>query len=140
MNEHGFQYKPDWWIYGWLSSLSGTLLVWNQPSCPYWRVLTSISMVLGVIETALLFWAVRHVEKAAIIGERNVLPEGRDIFVAGLATLFSISSRLRTVKHTGILDLTRTLVLVSMLVCVVPILGYSTCFYVNNLPHCHLFH
>ncbi|KAI6182733.1 hypothetical protein M3Y97_00412500 [Aphelenchoides bicaudatus] len=135
-----YLYNADWWIYGWLSALSGILLVWNQPSCPYWRGLTSIAIVFGTLETAFLFWSVRHVEKSAVIGERNVLPEGRHILISAIATIFTISSRLRNSAYNGLLDLTRTLVLVTALVCLIPIVGYSTCFYVSNLPYCHVFH
>lgn len=135
-----FQNKHDWWIYGWLTGLSGILLLWNDPTCPYWRIQTAIAIVFGTIETLFLFWSIRHVEKAAIIGERNVLPEGRNIFLCGIATILTISSRIRSSHHSGLLDLTRTLILVTAFIVMIPVIGYSTCFYTSHLPYCHLLH
>ncbi|KAI6203287.1 hypothetical protein M3Y94_00538800 [Aphelenchoides besseyi] len=135
-----YLYTPDWWIYGWLSGLSGILLLLNKPTCPYWRFFTSLTIVFGTLQTLFLFWSVRHVEKAAIIDQRNVLPEGRNILISAIATIFSISSRLRHSSHGGLLDVARSLVLVVALVGMLPIVGYSSCFYVPQNPICHVFH
>ncbi|KAI6241326.1 hypothetical protein M3Y99_00358600 [Aphelenchoides fujianensis] len=120
--------------------LSGVLLLANRPGCPYWRFFTSLTIVFGSLQSAFLFWSVRHVEKAAIIDQRNVLPEGRSILVSAIATIFAISSRLRSAKHEGLLDFARSLILVVALVGMLPIAGYSSCFYVPQLPICHAFH
>ncbi|KAH7711388.1 hypothetical protein AAVH_21337, partial [Aphelenchoides avenae] len=78
--------KPDWWIYGWLSGLAAAVNLINRTGCPYWRVASAVVVVLGTVETLFLYWAVRHVEQAALIENSHAIVEGRNILLAAIAT------------------------------------------------------
>ncbi|KAH7713310.1 hypothetical protein AAVH_19367 [Aphelenchoides avenae] len=132
--------KPDWWICGWLSGLAGLLNVINRPGCQYWRFASALVVVLGTLETLFLYWSVRHVEQAALIENSHAIVEGRNILLAAIATTLTVSTRIRSAQHDGLITYLRTLLLAVSLVGLVPALGYATCFYVRGLPYCHAFH
>jgi hypothetical protein len=135
-----YLYMPDWWIYGWLSGSAGVLNLINKPNCPYWRFASAIVVVLGTLETLFLYWSVRHIEKAALIENSNVITEGRNILLAAIATSLTISTRIQSAQHKGFLTYIRTLLLIASFALLIPAFGYSSCFYVRELPICHLYH
>uniref|UniRef100_A0A7E4VXK6 Transmembrane protein n=1 Tax=Panagrellus redivivus TaxID=6233 RepID=A0A7E4VXK6_PANRE len=132
--------NPDAWLYTWLTGSAAILLTINKPNCPYWRLASAFVIVLGAIETAFLAWTLREVESGALLAHSHSIPEGRNILLTALATSVTLSTRLRDSSHISAISYVRSLILVLILTGLVPVLGYSACFYTNKLPICHLFH
>lgn len=130
----------DAWIYTWLTGSAAILLVINKPQCPYWRLSTAIVIVMGALETCFLAWSLHTVESGPLLAHNHALPEGRNILLTALATSVTISSRLQSAQHNSLISYVRSLILVVALAGLIPILGYSSCFYSHTLPYCHLFH
>ena len=64
---------------------------------------------------------------------REELFEGRLLLLPALATSLTISTRLGTAKHEGLLDMLRSLLLVAFMVALVPAFVYSASFFVPAL-------
>uniref|UniRef100_A0A914C5H4 Uncharacterized protein n=1 Tax=Acrobeloides nanus TaxID=290746 RepID=A0A914C5H4_9BILA len=133
-------FQPDWWIYGWLSGASGILNLFNWTSNHYWRAFTSIVVVVGTLETIFLYWSIRHVEQAPLVEHSYKLEEGRNLLLAAASVSLAVSSRLNTDSYSGFISYFRALILIFALIGMVPIIGYSTCFFNRDLPICHYFH
>jgi hypothetical protein len=130
----------DAWIYTWLTGVAAVLLLINRPRCPYWRLSTAVVIVLGALETVFLAWSLHTVESGPLLAHTHSLPEGRNILLTALATTVTISSRLQSARHDGVISYLRSLILFVALIGLLPIMGYSACFYTHDLPMCHLFH
>uniref|UniRef100_A0AC34FE94 Uncharacterized protein n=1 Tax=Panagrolaimus sp. ES5 TaxID=591445 RepID=A0AC34FE94_9BILA len=130
----------DAWIYTWLTGAAAVLLLLNRPRCPYWRFSTAVIIVLGALETVFLAWSLHTVESGPLIAHSHALPEGRNILLTALATTVTISSRLHSAHHDSMISYVRTLILFVALIGLIPIVGYSACFYSKTLPFCHVFH
>uniref|UniRef100_A0AC34Q316 Uncharacterized protein n=1 Tax=Panagrolaimus sp. JU765 TaxID=591449 RepID=A0AC34Q316_9BILA len=130
----------DSWIYTWLTVTSSILLLLNKPGCPYWRLASAVVIVLGFIETIFLAWTIQKVETGPLLDHSNSLPEGKSILLTALSVAATTSTRLRKPNHTGITSYIRTMILLVALIGLIPVFGYSACFYSQGLPICHLFH
>jgi hypothetical protein len=130
----------DAWIYTWLTGLASVLLLLNKPQCPYWRLSTALVIVLGALETVFLAWSLHTVESGPLLSHSHSLPEGRNILLTALATTVTISSRLHGDRHNSMTSYMRTFILFVSLIALIPIFGYSACFYSSTLPFCHHFH
>ncbi|KAI3410913.1 hypothetical protein GPALN_002995 [Globodera pallida] len=105
---------------------------------PFWRFLASALIVLGTIETLFLVWSIRLVELSPFLNSpeasaRDELFEGRLILLPALAVSLTISTRLGTAKHEGILDVLRTILLLTFAIALVPAAAYSVTFFVPAL-------
>ncbi|KAE9553076.1 hypothetical protein FO519_003709 [Halicephalobus sp. NKZ332] len=131
---------PDPWIYTWLTGSASVLLFLNKGRCPYWRLASAVVIVLGFLESIFLAWSLYQVESGPLLGHNNSLPEGRNVLLTSLATAVTTSTRLRHPNLTGPTSYIRSLILLVALVGLIPVAGYSACFYSHSLPFCHLFH
>lgn len=135
-----FQTTYDSWIYTWLTATSSVLLFINKPKCPYWRLASAVVIVLGFIESVFLAWTLHKVESGPLIGHGNALPEGRNILLTSLSTAVVASTRLRSPGISTIGSYLRNIIILVALVGLIPVAGYSACFYSKQIPICHLFH
>ena len=117
----------------------------DKPNCSYWRIAASAVIVLGTIESLFLLWSIRSVEQTPLLNtgtqipQRDLLPEGRNILLAALATSLTISARLRSsigniaTQNHIVFETLRSLILLSLGIVSILSAGYSLLFYVPSL-------
>ncbi|KAF7634216.1 hypothetical protein Mgra_00006395 [Meloidogyne graminicola] len=146
-----YLFVPDWWIYGSICIAAGILNIFVNAECPFWRFLASTVIVLGTLETVFLVWSIRLVEKSnflnieakdALTGQ--ILPsardelttEGRLIALPALATFLTISTRLGNSSYKWrLIDIIRTLLLLTLMLILIPALFYSITFFFPALSN-----
>ncbi|CAK5081401.1 unnamed protein product [Meloidogyne enterolobii] len=144
-----YLFVPDWWIYGTICIAAGILNIFANAECPFWRFLASTVIVLGTIETLFLVWSIRLVEQSSFLNIEardaltgQTLPsardelatEGRLILLPALATFLTISTRLGNSSYEWrLIDIIRTLLLLTFMLAIIPALLYSFTFFVPGL-------
>ncbi|MFH4974881.1 hypothetical protein AB6A40_001590 [Gnathostoma spinigerum] len=104
-----FQYRTDadWWLYVPIYLLSAVLNLIPCNRKPWWRLFTSVIIVVGCAQIAFLVWSFRRVAHSLLQEEfkeaRNILPLAVGVFVL-------TTGRLINHQHTSFLSYFRILI------------------------------
>jgi hypothetical protein len=129
-----YLFCPDWWIYGLVTGFAGLINLLNCPESRCWRLGISVVIVLGTLETLFLTWSIRYVDKASLLKEQfGEIHEGRHILVLAAATYLTISNKLSTAHHSGLVDVLRTMLVLTLALAMGPAIAYSLLHYVPAL-------
>uniref|UniRef100_A0A0K0DVE9 Inner membrane protein n=1 Tax=Strongyloides stercoralis TaxID=6248 RepID=A0A0K0DVE9_STRER len=133
-----YQNQVDWWIYTPVILSTIILALLYSPTCKISRIISSITIVCGTIQTMFLSWIIYHfIKLSSTGGSLNEVSESKYTFPIALATLFNIYLRLTTSQSLRCFGLIRNLLLIVFGTIVFSCMIVSFCSYDETLLHCN---
>ncbi|CEF67141.1 Hypothetical protein SRAE_2000180600 [Strongyloides ratti] len=135
---HIYQNQVDWWIYIPVILSTVPLILFYSPTCKIFRMISSIIIVCGTIQTIFLTWIIYHfIKLSSTGGSLNEIKESKYTFPIALATLSNIYIRLTTSQSLGCFGLIRNILLTVFGTVIFLCMTVSLCSYDETLHHCN---
>uniref|UniRef100_A0A0K0F878 Inner membrane protein n=1 Tax=Strongyloides venezuelensis TaxID=75913 RepID=A0A0K0F878_STRVS len=137
---HIYQNEVDWWIYTPVIFLTAILTQSYSPKSSITRILSSIVIVFGTIQTIFLTWIIDHYTKlASTNGSLKEIKESKYTLPIALATFYMIYMRLTTSQSAECFGLVKSILLIILGISLIPCIAISLCPYNESLPQCNIF-